>query len=250
MTLIQDCANYLLAAKQIVVLTGAGVSKESGIPTFRDALGGLWTRYDPTELATPQAFRENPKLVWDFYEYRRELMRPAEPNAGHYALAALQKRFPTLRIITQNVDDLHERAGSIDVIRLHGNIARNKCSAHCQGNPTLVDVSQITWDKTNGPPPYPHCGKPVRPDVVWFGEMLPSDQLERAANLLQIADVMLVVGTSGMVSPSAEMPGIVKDNGGVVIEVNPDTSMITRIATLKLEGPSGVMLPQVVAALG
>lgn len=249
MTAVQDCANYLLAAKQIVVLTGAGVSKESGIPTFRDALGGLWTRYDPTELATPQAFRENPKLVWDFYEYRRELMRPAEPNPGHYALAALQKRFPTLRIITQNVDDLHERAGSTDVIRLHGNIARNKCSANCQGNPTLVDVNQITWDKTSGPPPCPHCGKPVRPDVVWFGEMLPSDQLERAAELLQIADVMLVVGTSGMVSPSAEMPGIVKDNGGVVIEVNPDTSMISRIATLKLEGPSGVMLPQVVAAL-
>jgi len=249
MTAIQDCANYLLAAKQIVVLTGAGVSKESGIPTFRDALGGLWTRYDPTELATPQAFRENPKLVWDFYEYRRELMRPAEPNPGHYALAALQKRFPTLRIITQNVDDLHERAGSTDVIRLHGNIAHNKCSANCQGNPTLVDVSQITWDKTSGPPPCPHCGKPVRPDVVWFGEMLPSDQLEHAAKLLQIADVMLVVGTSGMVSPSAEMPGIVKDNGGVVIEVNPDYSMISRIATLKLEGPSGVMLPQVVEAL-
>lgn len=249
MTAVQDCANYLLPAKQIVVLTGAGVSKESGIPTFRDALGGLWTQYDPTELATPQAFRENPKLVWDFYEYRRELMRPAEPNPGHYALAALQKRFPTLRIITQNVDDLHERAGSTDVIRLHGNIARNKCSANCQGNPTLVDVSQISRDKTSGPPPCPHCGQPIRPDVVWFGEMLPSDQLERAAELLQIADVMLVVGTSGMVSPSAEMPGLVRDNGGVVIEVNPDTSMISRIATLKLEGPSGVMLPQVVAAL-
>ena len=147
------------------------------------------------------------------------------------------------------MDDLHERAGSTDVIRLHGNIAQNKCFANCQGNPTRVDVSQLTWDKANGPPACPHCGKPVRPDVVWFGEMLPREQLDRAADLLQITDVMLVVGTSGLVSPSAEMPGIVKDNGGVVIEINPDYSMITRIATLKLEGPSGVILPQVIAAL-
>ena len=250
MSAIQDCVQYLRTAKQITVLTGAGVSKESGIPTFRDAMDGLWARFDPTQLATRQAFNADPKLVWDFYEYRRELMRPAQPNPGHYALAALQARFPNLRIITQNVDDLHERAGSTDVIRLHGNIAQNKCIADCQGNPTLVDVSQLTWDKASGPPACPHCGQPVRPDVVWFGEMLPHQQLERAADLLQITDVMLVVGTSGLVSPSAEMPRVVKDNGGVVIEVNPDTSMITRIATLKLEGPSGVILPQVVAALG
>jgi NAD-dependent deacetylase len=249
MTVIQECAEYLRNAKQITVLTGAGVSKESGIPTFRDAQDGLWAKYDPTQLATRQAFNANPKLVWDFYEYRREMMRPAQPNPGHYALAELQRRFPSLRIITQNIDDLHERAGSTDVIRLHGKISQNKCIANCQGNPTLVDVSQLTWDKNSGPPPCPHCGQPVRPDVVWFGEMLPTAQLERAANLLLITDVMLVVGTSGLVSPSAEMPGIVKDNGGVVIEVNPDTSMISRIAALKLEGPSGVMLPQVVAAL-
>ncbi len=246
MTAIQECAGYLKAAKQITVLTGAGVSKESGIPTFRDTLDGLWARFDPTQLATRQAFNADPKLVWDFYEYRRELMRPAQPNPGHVALAALQKRFPTLRIITQNVDDLHERAGSTDVIRLHGNIAHNKCSANCQGTPTLIDVNQLTWDKTSGPPACPHCGQPVRPDVVWFGEMLPREQLERAADLLRITDVILVVGTSGLVSPSAEMPRKVKDNGGVVIEVNPDTSMITRIATLKLEGSSGVILPQVV----
>ncbi len=249
MSAVQEAAKYLREAQQIVVLTGAGVSKESGIPTFRDAMDGLWVKYDPTELATPQAFKDDPKLVWDFYEYRRELMRPAEPNPGHYALAALQKRFPTLRIITQNVDDLHERAGSTDVIRLHGNIAKNKCSANCQGNPTPVDVSQISWDKNSGPPPCPHCGQPVRPDVVWFGEMLPSDQLERAADLLKITDVMLVVGTSGMVSPSAEMPGRVKRNGGVVIEVNPEYTMISRIAHLRLDAPSGVVLPQVVAVL-
>lgn len=249
MNAIQACVAYLRAAKQIVVLTGAGVSKESGIPTFRDALDGLWARFDPTQLATRQAFNQNPKLVWDFYEYRRDLMRPAQPNPGHVALAALQTRFPTLRIITQNVDDLHERAGSTDVIRLHGNIAHNKCSADCQGAPTPVDIQALTWDKVSGPPPCPHCGQPVRPDVVWFGEMLPHDALSRAYALLKQCDVILVVGTSGLVSPSAEMPGMVKDQGGVVIEVNPDYSMITRIATLKLDGASGVILPQVVEAL-
>ena len=249
MSVIEECAEYLRNAKQIAVLTGAGVSKESGIPTFRDALEGLWAKFDPTQLATRRAFEADPKQVWDFYEYRRELMRPAQPNAGHYALAALQKRFPSLRIITQNIDDLHERAGSTDVIRLHGRISQNKCIANCQGDPTLVDVSQLTWDKSSGPPVCPHCGQYVRPDVVWYGEMLPREQLERAANLLQITDVILVVGTSGLVSPSAEMPEIVNDNGGVVIEVNPDYSKITRIAKLKLEGPSGEMLPQVVTAL-
>ncbi|MBI1279650.1 MAG: NAD-dependent protein deacylase [Anaerolineaceae bacterium] len=249
MTAIQKAAKYLLEASQITVLTGAGVSKESGIPTFRDALDGLWSQFDPTQLATRQAFKADPKLVWDFYEYRRELMRPAEPNAGHYALAELQERFPTLRIITQNVDDLHERAGSTNVIRLHGNIAKNKCFANCQGNPTPVDVSQLAWDKSSGPPRCPYCGQPVRPDVVWFGETLPLDQLEQAKELLEISDVMLVVGTSGLVSPSAEMPEIVRSRGGVVIEVNPDSSMITRIAELKLDGASGVILPQVVTAL-
>lgn len=246
---IQQAADMIRRAKQITVLTGAGVSKESGIPTFRDALDGLWAQYDPAQLATPQAFRLNPKLVWDFYEFRRELMRPAQPNPGHYALAELQRRYPSLRIITQNVDDLHERAGSTDVIRLHGNIARNKCFYHCHGEPTVVDVSQIEWDKTGGPPPCPHCGRWVRPDVVWFGEMLPPDAVSDAREVLQRTDVMLVIGTSGLVSPSAEMPGVAKAHGAFLIEVNPDTSMISRIADLKLEGPSGEILPRVVEAL-
>lgn len=249
MNVIDECVDYLRSAQQITVLTGAGVSKESGIPTFRDAMDGLWVKYDPTELATPQAFRDDPKLVWDFYEYRREMMRPAQPNAGHKALAALQKVFPTLRIITQNVDDLHERAGSTDVIRLHGSITHNKCSANCHGAPTRIDVSRLAWDKTSGPPPCPYCGAPVRPDVVWFGEVLPREPMERALDLLERTDVMLVVGTSGMVSPSSEMPGIVRHNGGTVIEVNPDDSLISPISRVKLRGPSGVMLPQVVAAL-
>jgi NAD-dependent deacetylase len=248
-TLVQQVANWLRLARQITVLTGAGVSKESGIPTFRDALDGLWSQYDPTQLATPQAFRSNPKLVWDFYEFRRDLMRPAAPNPGHYALAALQQRFPSLRIITQNVDDLHERAGSSDVIRLHGNIAQNKCFFDCQGSPTLVDVSRLTWEQESGPPACPHCGRWVRPDVVWFGEVLPRVALERAAQLLQRTEVMLVIGTSGLVSPSAEMPELAKQNGAVIMEVNPDDSLITRLADVKLQAPSGVALPAVMEAL-
>jgi NAD-dependent deacetylase len=247
--IIQKAAKAIRGAKQLAILTGAGVSKESGVPTFRDALDGLWAKFDPQQLANAAAFMRDPKLVWDFYEYRREIMRPAEPNPGHYALAELQQRYPTARIITQNVDDLHERAGSTDVIRLHGNIAGNKCFYNCQGDPTPVDVSQIQWDKSSGPPPCPHCGRWVRPDVVWFGEFLPPEQLIRAKELLMETDVMLVVGTSGVVSPSAEMPGMVKQRGAVVIEFNPYESQITPLADLWLEAPSGEALPRVVEAL-
>lgn len=247
--LVEQAAAHIRAAAQIAVLSGAGVSKESGVPTFRDALDGLWAQYDPTRLATRAAFQNDPKLVWDFYEYRRELMRPTAPNPGHFALAELQRRFTATRIITQNVDDLHERAGSSDVIRLHGKIAANKCFHNCQGDPTLVDVAQIAWDKTSGPPPCPHCGRPVRPDVVWFGEMLPPEALQRAYALLVKTDVLLVVGTSGVVSPAAEMPLVAKRGGAVVIECNPYESQITSIADLWLPAPSGEALPRVVEAL-
>lgn len=247
--IIEKAAQYIRTTKQLTILTGAGVSKESGVPTFRDALDGLWAKHDPQQLATALAFINDPKLVWDFYEYRREIMRPAEPNPGHYALAELQRRYPTTRIITQNVDDLHERAGSADVIRLHGNIAGNKCFYNCQGDPTPVDVSQIEWDTSTGPPPCPYCGRWVRPDVVWFGEMLPVEQIRRAKELLAITEVMLVVGTSGVVSPSAEMPFMVKQRGAGVIEVNPYESQITPVADIWLAAPSGEALPLLVEAL-
>ncbi|MBL8157041.1 MAG: NAD-dependent deacylase [Anaerolineae bacterium] len=246
---VQQAAARLQAARQITVLTGAGVSKESGIPTFRDALDGLWAQYDPTQLATPQAFLINPKLVWEFYEYRRRLMTPAQPNPGHMALAALQRRYPSLRVITQNVDDLHERAGSSDVIRLHGSIALNRCFYDCQGYPTRIDVSLLAWDPANGTPLCPHCGRWVRPDVVWFGEVLPSEELDRAVNLLQRTDVMLVVGTSGLVTPAADMPWIAGRSGAFIIEVNPDLTPISEIADLILRGPSGEVLPRIVEAI-
>jgi NAD-dependent deacetylase len=247
--LIQQAADLIRHSQHLVVLTGAGVSKESGVPTFRDALDGLWARYDPQQLATPFAFKQDPKLVWDWYTYRRELVGQARPNPGHAAIAALEKRLPTLTLITQNVDDLHEQAGSNNVIHLHGKLNANKCVNHCQGDPTLVDIMTLTWDRESGPPPCPHCGAPVRPDVVWFHEMLPPVQLYTASEACQNADVMLVVGTSGLVTPAADLPRVAKRCGAQIIEVNPDYSMITRFADIKLEGPSGAILPRVIAAL-
>lgn len=245
---IQQAADLLRNAEHIVILTGAGVSRESGVPTFREAQDGLWARFDPQELATPSAFQANPKLVWDWYEYRRALVRQAQPNPGHFALATLQKKQPALTIITQNVDDLHEQAGSTGVIHLHGKIARSKCFYHCQGEPTYVDVLQLEYEE--GPPACPHCGRWVRPDVVWFGEMLPQDEINAAFNASQRADVALVVGTSGMVTPAAALPGIAKQAGAAVIEVNPAESGITPIANIKLDGGAGEVLPQVLKAMG
>lgn len=247
--MLQKAVELLRNSKRLVVLTGAGVSKESGVPTFRDAMDGLWAKYDPEQLATPQAFKANPKLVWDWYEYRREMVRGAKPNPGHFALAELQRRFSNFTLITQNVDDLHEQAGSENVIHLHGNIARTKCFYDCQGSPTLVDLSKITWHLDDAPPSCPHCGHWLRPDVVWFGEMMPPDAMEAAQKACVTCDVAIVVGTSGMVEPAASLPRLAKSAGAKVIEVNPDYSMITRFADVKLEGASGVILPQLIEAL-
>ncbi len=244
---IQQAVEILRQSKRLAVLTGAGVSKESGVPTFRDAQDGLWAKYDPQQLATALAFMENPKLVWDWYEYRRGMVAQAKPNPGHVALAELEKYFPEMVVITQNVDDLHEQAGSTRVIHLHGNIAQSKCFFNCQGEPTLIDVSKIEYEE--GPPACPHCGQWVRPNVVWFGEILPVEQLDAAKEASATTDVMIVVGTSGLVTPAASLPGLAQRNGAKIIEVNPDYSMITRIADVKLEGASGEMLPRVMQAL-
>lgn len=250
--IIQQVAKAIHQAEQIAILTGAGVSKESGVPTFRDALDGLWSQYNPEELATPTAFKANPKLVWDWYQFRRELVSSAKPNPGHVALAEIGKRYPRSVIITQNVDDLHEQAGSPKVLHLHGNIAESKCFADCQGQPTLVDLESFDWDREDGPPDCPFCGAQVRPNVVWFHEMLPENALSRAYAYSIACDVMIVVGTSGLVTPAATLPKVAKDtadNPATIIEVNPDYSMITRLADIKLEAPSGEILPQVISAL-
>ncbi len=248
-TAIEQAAQHLKNSHFVAVLTGAGVSKESGVPTFRDALDGLWAKYNPEELATPMAFQRNPKLVWDWYTYRRELVGGAQPNPGHYALAQLEQLVPAVLVITQNVDDLHEQAGSSNIIHLHGSIAQNKCFNNCKGTPTLIDIAALDYDKDAGPPACPHCGGHVRPNVVWFHEILPALELSQAIESSQRADVMLVVGTSGLVHPAARLPALAKQSGATIIEVNPDYSMITRLADIKLDGPSGDRLPKVIDAL-
>jgi len=234
----------------LVVLTGAGVSAESGVPTFRDALTGLWAQFDPQQLATPAAFEANPKLVWDWYEYRRNMVSKVKPNPGHYAIAALEDMLPHVVVITQNIDGLHQAAGSSDVITLHGDITRHKCFASCQGEPTLIDINTLEWDHQEGPPPCPHCGAFVRPDVVWFTERLPIEALDRANTLSGKADVMLIVGTSGVVQPAAQMPHRAKRfNGAFLIDVNPDQNGHTAIVDLHLDASSGEVLPQVIKAM-
>jgi NAD-dependent deacetylase len=245
---ITEAVNILSRARLVAVSSGAGISKESGIPTFREAQTGLWTRYNPEQLATPAAFERNPDLVWSWYMYRYELVREAQPNPGHYALARLEKLVPQLVILTQNVDGLHRLAGSSDVIELHGNLHRFRCSAGCQSSPAIIDLSTIVTNKEQAPA-CPHCGARIRPDVIWFGEALPPRELERAFATSRACDVIVVVGTSGVVQPAASLPYEARRAGATVIEVNPSPSEVTPLAHLFLQGPSGQVLSQVVDAL-
>ena len=236
-----ELVKALHQAQHVAVLTGAGISAESGVPTFREAQTGLWAQYDPEELATPQAFRRNPRLVWEWYEWRRQLVAKAEPNPGHLALAMLAKHVPQLTLITQNVDGLHQRAGSENVIELHGNIRRTKCfeNGHIVTN----------WPETDElPPRCPRCDSLLRPDVVWFGEGLPIDALETAVTAAHTCDIFFSVGTSALVQPAASLPLQAKRNGRVTVEINPQPTPITRQMSFVLSGPSGVVLPALLAA--
>jgi NAD-dependent deacetylase len=247
---LDQAASILRAAGLVAVLTGAGASKESGIPTFREAQTGLWTRYDPQQLATPAAFQRHPRLVWEWYEHRRELVRSVAPNAGHRALAALEARVPKVVVLTQNVDGLHQAAGSTDVVELHGDILRTKCAADCQGDPTIVDLAGLSpAEREAVPPRCPHCGDYLRPDVVWFGEVLPARAINRAYQVSTECDAMLVVGTSGVVYPAAALPSVAHEAGAPIIEVNPEPSAITPLATIFLQGSGGDVLPELVAAV-
>jgi NAD-dependent deacetylase len=248
-TQIAEVAVVLLKFKRLVISTGAGVSKESGIPTFRDALHGIWANYDPQQLATPQGFRRNPKLVWDWYQERRAMMAGIQPNPGHVALAELERYLAHVVVITQNIDGLHHQAGSTDVVTLHGDITRDKCFNNCRGDPTLVNIDELDWDRNAGPPKCPYCGAWVRPDVVWYHELLPPGALERASELSQTADVMLVIGTSGTVQPAASLPFLAKRHGAKVIEINPEMTPITTICDWHLSGLSGQIMPRIIAAM-
>ena len=235
-------AEWIAGADGVVVSTGAGMSRESGIPTFRDAMEGLWARFDPQELATAEGFRANPRRVWSWYAWRRRRVAEARPHAGHLAVAELERRVPTV-VVTQNVDGLHAEAGSSDVVELHGNIRRLKCLD--RGHPFTGEVADSGAEEED-PPACPLCGSPLRPDVVWFGEMLPVAAVERAWRLAAEREVMLLVGTSGTVWPAAELPLVAKRAGRRVIEVNPEPSELTYLADIFLQGPAGRVLPELV----
>jgi len=231
----------LRGARRVMVLTGAGISAESGIPTFRDALTGLWANFDAEDLATPEAFARQPAVVWDWYASRREAIRRAQPNAGHRALVDLARWVPRVTLVTQNVDGLHQRAGSADVWELHGNILRSRCSR--EG--VVVD------DPPPGPspPPCPRCGAPLRPDVVWFGEVLPFAALAAAEDAAATCEVLLSVGTSNLVVPAASLPWMAAARGATVIVVNTTAEGQRHGPAIHHAlGPAGTVLPALVAA--
>ena len=229
----------LAAADHVAVLTGAGISAESGVPTFRDE-DGLWEKFDPQELANVEAFLDNPELVQGWYRHRRQLVTEAEPNAGHRALAEMEAHIPTLTIITQNVDDLHNRAGSSTVIELHGNITHNYCM-DCEQPADAATVDAAIQD--GHPARCEACDGLIRPDVVWFGEMLPPDAVEQADAATSEADVFLSIGTSAVVYPAAQLPLDAREGGAYVAEINPDTTGITDEVDESIRGPAGEILP-------
>jgi len=232
----------LRRARRVVVMTGAGVSAESRIPTFRDAMTGLWARYRPEDLATPRAFARNPKLVWDWYQWRRQLVSDAEPNPGHRALAEMESLFDEMTLITQNVDGLHARAGSSRPLELHGNIHRVKCSYEHR----VVDDWSVDGD---GPPPCPFCGEHLRPDVVWFGEPLSNRVLEASVAAARDCDVFFSVGTSAVVEPAASLIFYAMNTGAITVEINPQPTAQAGMVTHAIAGKSGEVLPRLLAEL-
>jgi NAD-dependent deacetylase len=240
-----SAAQLLRNARHVVILTGAGISAQSGIPTFRDALTGFWKSFDPQQLATAAAFRDNPALVWGWYEWRRQLVKQARPNAAHHALVALSRRVPHVTVITQNVDDLHERAGSTEVVHLHGNINRPRCFACARG----YDAVPCDTGELNGGPQEPprclRCNGRIRPGVVWFGEPLPQAELRLALKAAKICDLLISIGTSGVVYPAATLPGLARDHGAAVVHINTDSIEVQ--TDLLLQGSADACLIRLLA---
>lgn len=233
-----DRARSLLeGAERVAVLTGAGISAESGIPTFRDAQTGLWAQFDPMQLASEGGFRADPPTVWRWYAWRRTLVAKAQPNAGHRALAGAEPRYRRFDLITQNVDGLHARAGSLP-IELHGNIMRTQCLKGCgfvEEDPARLPAGE--------PPRCPRCGEWLRPGVVWFGEMLDPADLEAAEEAASGCELMLVVGTSGLVYPAAGLPAVARRAGARVVILNPEPTELDGQADAVVRGPAAEVLP-------
>jgi len=223
-------------AKSVVVSTGAGVSAESGVPTFRGE-EGLWKKFRAEELATFDAFQANPELVWEWYQYRRNIINKINPNPGHYAIAKMAKLCDDFHLITQNVDGLHRVAGSEDIVELHGNIKRNRC----------LECGTMNYNEEfESFPPICSCGGRLRPDVVWFGEMLPADAIERAFNVSKKCDLFFTVGTSGIVQPAASLPSLARQHGAFVVEVNLEPTELTFMVDQHFQGKSGEVMPDII----
>lgn len=231
--------SLLRSANHIAVLTGAGISAESGIPTFRDQLTGLWTHYRPEELATPAAFRNNPALVWQWYAHLRQSMRQAQPNPAHFALAVMEQCVPTFTLLTQNIDSLHQRAGSTNVVELHGNIARMKCAQDLLPIETWVEGSEE-------PPRCPRCESFIRPDIVWFGERLSDAVLDTANAAVKTCDIFFSIGTSGEVEPAASFPPRALGHGATVVVINLDVRTSEARWLYKFNARAGEFLPLLV----
>ena len=238
----------LRAATRVVVFTGAGVSAESGIPTFRDKQTGLWKNLDAAALATSDAFERDPPLVWGWYEWRRALVLSAEPNAGHQAIAAMEAHVPQFTLVTQNVDDLHERAGSTNVVHLHGELCRPYCEA-CRRPHHYAEVDPDTplGGARIPPPRCGSCNANIRPGVVWFGESLPQNQWTAAREAARHCDFFICCGTSGVVQPAASLVDIAIEVGATTVQVNPNPTDLDSSVTVAIRGPSGIVLPQLVS---
>ncbi len=237
--MFEQIADKLKNAKKIVFVTGAGISQESGIPTFRGK-DGLWRRYDPMKLATIDSFYEDPKLVWEWYEDRRKNILSAQPNPGHKAIADLEK-YKEVVVLTQNIDGLHQRAGSTNVLELHGSIIRIKC--------TVCDFHDETTTIFENLPPLCKCGNILRPDVVWFGEALPQDVWNDAIIHANSCDIMIITGTSLAVSPANTLPIYAKQNNAILLEINPDETIMSGDMELSIKTTSAKALPELVSIL-
>lgn len=246
---LAQARDWVAAAARIVVLTGAGVSAESGVPTFRDAQTGLWARFRPEELATEEAFRRHPQRVWDWYAERRETLGAVRPNAGHEALARFAGRHPgRLVVATQNVDGLHQAAGSPGVLALHGNIAADRWLDPCPLAPRGGPGCEVSTAEPGRPPRCLQCGNVLRPDVVWFGEMLPTGVLEAAERAARECELMVVAGTSGVVYPAAGLAHVARQADARVLIVNPEPTELDDVAHRVLTGTSAQLLPRLFEA--
>jgi len=240
---IQTLVELLKKTKRIAVLTGAGISAESGVPTFRGK-DGLWKQYRAEELATPEAFSRHPEVVWEWYNWRRGLIAPVEPNPGHVTLAKWEKIFPQFALITQNIDGLHIKAGSTNILELHGNIWKMRCIKE----ETVTENNDFPLKDI--PPRCPSCGALLRPHVVWFGESLDPAILNRAFALSSLCEVMMIVGTSAFVQPAASLPLYAAEVGAKLVEINTDSTPLTSYADFSLKGKAGEILPLIDKHLG